>query len=412
MADVQRLQAKQGLLELLKSHFSSTPIDKQDDALTHSEREFLNVLLEKGTTETIRSTSELLSDEQIFPRETTTPIEETRKRSVEDKILNRRNSILQQQLFKLHEEQNIQPKLVLQKLQHQNSLLRTTSPKWNPFEDVSSWLDRAEGVEVEYEHATETNNNNPSDPTTLIAPNFRILGTSANDVSCQPHVLSPPLMESLLEFMEPSQNVWLKYSLARDGPGLLQLLKRVRLSSPVLLGLETTDGHVFGCCTASWRLSEGWFGATESSFLWKLRRPRNHELPLADQILSESEIQVFHARSSATHLQYCSRDGLRMGVGEIQPPPDGPTQHLGHALTLDAHLQNGTTSSSETYGNPCLLDEHWRGGHFEVSNLEVWTLTASESVAEAETNELSSFFLERRGGERLDLVNVLVGGPI
>ena len=49
---------------------------------------------------------------------------------------------------------------------------------------------------------------------------FKILATSADDISAQPHVMSPPLMESLLSFVPEhlaQQNLWLKFSLVRDG---------------------------------------------------------------------------------------------------------------------------------------------------------------------------------------------------
>jgi hypothetical protein len=49
---------------------------------------------------------------------------------------------------------------------------------------------------------------------------FRILGTSADDTNSQPHVMSPPLMESLLSFVPDQlaeENLWLKFSMVRDG---------------------------------------------------------------------------------------------------------------------------------------------------------------------------------------------------
>lgn len=55
---------------------------------------------------------------------------------------------------------------------------------------------------------------------------FRILGTSADDVNSQPHVLSPPLMESLLSFVPDQlteENLWLKFSMVRDGKYFLPL---------------------------------------------------------------------------------------------------------------------------------------------------------------------------------------------
>ena len=43
---------------------------------------------------------------------------------------------------------------------------------------------------------------------------FKILGTSANDVNSHPHVLSPPLMDALTNFLPPEiqgQNFWMRY---------------------------------------------------------------------------------------------------------------------------------------------------------------------------------------------------------
>ena len=52
---------------------------------------------------------------------------------------------------------------------------------------------------------------------------FKILGTSADDHAALPHVLSPPLMDSLLNFVPnhlQQDNFWLKFSLVRDGASL------------------------------------------------------------------------------------------------------------------------------------------------------------------------------------------------
>ena len=50
---------------------------------------------------------------------------------------------------------------------------------------------------------------------------FKILGTSANDVNSHPHVLSPPLMDALTNFLPPEiqgQNFWMRY-VRRGGGG-------------------------------------------------------------------------------------------------------------------------------------------------------------------------------------------------
>ena len=83
---------------------------------------------------------------------------------------------------------------------------------------------------------------------------FQILGTSADDSASMPHVLSPPLMESLLHFLPYSvseQNYFMKYSLIRDGASFISLLQNIRGSTHTLIALETTDGEVFGSFTSS-----------------------------------------------------------------------------------------------------------------------------------------------------------------
>ena len=443
---------------------------------------------------------------------------------------------------------------------------------WNPFDDISSWLDGSQGVEVTAITSTKANStlgnvietssssssgNDLMESEDSIAANlasinvdktvvvsnaihvspsqhpFRILGTSADDVSCHPHVLSPPLMESLLAFVpeyhhhhqysspavtvisentntesptisserqpypspksnhainanttnqhQPSEkntnaitennntcqsdtitscnephekpyltavstkqfaasslmhsslstnsspsNFWLKYSLVRDGPGLWTFLRQVRASAICILAIETTDGHVLGAYTSQpWRLSKGWYG-NKDTFLWKMRRSRLETAGKSvwQQICQESEIQVYPYRTGNVAVQYCSNKCLMLGQGEIipspkkhnpeKPPPSNVGKHYGYALYLDKDLTSGSTSSSETFGNPCLLDSTKRGARFTVANVEVWTLTPHTTVADAEQSELSNLFLDggRDSAHRLNFMNILVGGPI
>ena len=103
---------------------------------------------------------------------------------------------------------------------------------------------------------------------------FRFLGTSADDESARPHVLSPPLRESLqafLPFEKSGENFYLKYSLLRDGASLHSFLKRARGTKYAILAMETVDGEVFGSFTAqAWRKNWNYFGTGES-FLFKMR---------------------------------------------------------------------------------------------------------------------------------------------
>ena len=83
---------------------------------------------------------------------------------------------------------------------------------------------------------------------------FVILGTSADDVASMPHVLSPPLMESLHHFLPYSvseQNFFMKYSLIRDGASFFTLLQNVRGSQHTVIAIETTYGEVFGSFSSS-----------------------------------------------------------------------------------------------------------------------------------------------------------------
>ena len=372
---------------------------------------------------------------------------------------------------------------------------------WDPFEDVSSWLDGSQGVEVTTtgiptlvrQSSTTTEpalRPKAATTTTSAAPPFRILGLSSDDVSCHPHVLSPPLMESLLAFVPdyatggvggvddngldttttaslsdpatavvtcaaqqlhcpqdttittsriPSPppasssggfNFWLKYSLVRDGPGLWTFLRQVRASTHCILAIETEDGHVLGAYTSQpWRLAKGWYGSKEEdTFLWKMRRSRLEisGQSIVEQVAHESEIQVFPYRTGNAAVQYCSNKCLMLGQGEIIPPSNknsknsnnsidpGGNQHYGYALYLDKDLQHGTTSTSETFGNPCLTDPQARGARFRVSNLECWTLTPHDTVAAAEQSELSNLFLDggRDGGRRLNFMNILLPAPM
>jgi TLD len=137
-------------------------------------------------------------------------------------------------------------------------------------QDISSWLDgtgnqggctagqaHQQGVEVNDKNGV-TANKIVHTAESLFKTSFAILGTAADDASCHPHVLSPPLMESLLEFVPETlsdYHFWIKYSLVRDGANLYTLLRHVRASTRSILAIETTDGQVFGAFTSQpWRL--------------------------------------------------------------------------------------------------------------------------------------------------------------
>ena len=77
-------------------------------------------------------------------------------------------------------------------------------------------------------------------------PHFAILGTSQDDESSSPHILSPPIMSSLFNFIPQklsSENYWLKYSLLRDGAHLETLLRYVKAATNTIVAIQTVDGE-------------------------------------------------------------------------------------------------------------------------------------------------------------------------
>jgi len=252
---------------------------------------------------------------------------------------------------------------------------------------------------------------------------FKILGTSLDDARALPHVLSPPLMDSLLSFVPDhlsDNNFWLKYSLCRDGASLDILKRYCRAATYTILAIETTNGDVFGSFTsAPWRTNNRYFGTGES-FLWRMRHNRNTPVAsLFDQAQLESEIDIFPYNGSNSYVQLCTRDKLALGGGgALKPGLNGQEIFLnqeedvqsalsqgeeaaylewtdfGFGLALDQNLRHGSTSPSATFGNSALGSSGGEGGQtFDVINLEVWTLTSASTEKEAQKQEMSLFFV-------------------
>jgi TLD len=477
--------------------------------LTDAERNYLEQLLLSGNASDMEAASHALNDPEVFFDEGSSGSDApqpalTAKSAAAalDKMKlrtdplatvgqDRRDSRLQQQLYHLHETTSVQPSLVisrisllLQKVQQQyksqsivqasfsndddlNSIMSSdVSPQhkhpsavsqalsrdnnnehddWDPFENVTAWLDGGEGHGLPPEAAAAA-----AVLTSSSTVPFKILGTYGSDATCHPHVLSPPLMEALLNFCPEAAaaagtastiggsggttaNFWLKYSRVRDGGNLAQLLRQIRASTHTIVAVETSTGHVLGSFTSHpWRLYSGWYGGIDSqqrssneaeeieasSFVWKMRHPRclvgstspvskspspTPRRSIVEQVCQESEIQVFPIRSSSDAavecdaVQSCSLiHGLRLGQNELRhlsPKRRLSGTHLGHALAIAPDLLTGSTSTSETFGNPCLTDEALRGEAFDIVNVEVWTLTPHGTIAEAERRELARLFL-------------------
>lgn len=230
---------------------------------------------------------------------------------------------------------------------------------------------------------------------------FRILGTSANDIACHPHVLSPPLMESLQNFLPPTiseSNFWLKYSLVRDGASLSSVLRNIRGTRRTLIAIETVEGEVFGSFTSlPWRRNWNYFGNGES-FLWRMRRSRSEndaQHSILDQAKLESELEVFYWSGKNNLVQYCTHEMLAVGGGLLRDDnSDEQPDTGGFGLAIDSDLLRGTSSPCATFQSPPLSKFHSNGSPFEILNMEVWTLTPCGSVAEAENLEMTALFLE------------------
>jgi hypothetical protein len=234
---------------------------------------------------------------------------------------------------------------------------------------------------------------------------FSILGTSADDASAQPHVLSPPLMESLQGFLPSSksgENLFLKYSMVRDGASLHAFLKRARGIEYSILALETLDGEVFGAFTSQpWRKNWNYFGTGES-FLWRMRRSRLEKTHgILEQAQLESEIDVYPYTGENKFIQLCTHDRIAVGggtpSGEKKTEEEPVQSHeWGFGLAIEQDFLQGSSSPCVTFGSPSLSHIHSDGSTFEIVNMELWTLTPCINVEEAEKLELGKLFLERR----------------
>lgn len=236
---------------------------------------------------------------------------------------------------------------------------------------------------------------------------FEILGTSPDDLSAQPHVLSPPLMESLLSFVPDSlscENWWLKYSLIRDGACLETFRNYTKAAQNTVIAIQTTSGDVFGCFTTSpWQIQRGYYGGGEA-FVWKMRYNRFLKCcSLYDQGTMESIIDIFTYSGLNNSVQLCTSEFLAVGGGEVesglahdddllkQMLSCNQKRDLGFAIALHDDLQRGTSSPSSTFCNPKLTRDN--DGIFEISNLEVWTFTPCTTVHDAEQLEMRKYFL-------------------
>uniref|UniRef100_A0A7S3QCD2 Oxidation resistance protein 1 n=1 Tax=Chaetoceros debilis TaxID=122233 RepID=A0A7S3QCD2_9STRA len=185
---------------------------------------------------------------------------------------------------------------------------------------------------------------------------FKIIGTSTDDIAAQPHVLSPPIMESLLSFVPDTlscENFWLKYSLVRDGANIDTFRNYTRAAAHTILAIQTSNGEVFGSFTSSaWQIGSTYFGSGES-FVWRMRHNRMDTCySLYEKAQLESEIDIYPYSSLNSCVQLCKHDMLGVGAGEIQNKNIASNfveecrgnEELGFAFVLQSDFLTGTTS--------------------------------------------------------------------
>jgi hypothetical protein len=254
---------------------------------------------------------------------------------------------------------------------------------------------------------------------------FSILGTSADDTAAQPHVLSPPLMDAIMNFLPQvlhDENYWLKYSLVRDGANLETLKKYSKGSRYTVMAIETPKGEVFGSFTSrSWRHHPSYFGASPA-FVWKMRHNRRTKChALFDQAQLESEIDVYMLANDNDFVQVCRQDQLAVGGDTATTKSTGDTETVpssekatdsGFAIALDEDLVTGSTSPCAAFRSPSLCGSGIETEIFEVANLEIWTFTPMSDETSAQKLEMTKFFVGASVRSNLSSRNSSIRGEV
>mmetsp|Transcript_18941 Transcript_18941/g.31361 ORF Transcript_18941/g.31361 Transcript_18941/m.31361 type:complete len:487 (-) Transcript_18941:115-1575(-) len=231
---------------------------------------------------------------------------------------------------------------------------------------------------------------------------FSILATHAEDKDCQPHVLSPPIMDALrvhLPLAVQQDNFWLRYSMIRDGASMRTLLQKVRSSARTVMAIETMEGDVFGAFTSSpWRPhGNGFYGSCEA-FLWRMSKSRYTPCDtVEDQIALEHTLDVFSWSGKNRNVQSLVNADGQLVIGGGAPDED-LTKDGGCGLMIRPDLINGFSDPCFTFECPALpTDQKGAGDSFEIANLEVWALTPVDNLPQAEKLELGRQFIFDHG---------------
>jgi hypothetical protein len=128
-----------------------------------------------------------------------------------------------------------------------------------------------------------------------------------------------------------------------------------------------------------------------------------------EQVLRESKIDVYPYTSKNNKIQFCCKEFLALGEGELEDMQVQGGNHFGNAIRLHSSMASGSTSTSNTFDNPSLIHTDKRGEEFNVANIELWALTPHTSLEVAVRSEMRSLFLEEeRKTKNLNLLEILV----
>ena len=228
--------------------------------------------------------------------------------------------------------------------------------------------------------------------------NITVLGTSADDPACFPHVLTPPIMEEIrknLPYAVANDNFWLKYSMRKHGSSLRAMINQTRNSSRSIVAIETMDGSVFGAFVSSPWIPRGqkYFGTGEA-FLWRMEKSRFTPCDTPDeQYELESQIEVFNWTGENYNIQRLAQADAQLIIGG-GGPDEGPApddSECGSGLVISPNLEDGFSNPCLTFKSPILPVSE--GDTFQIANIEVWTMTPVDDVDQAENVELGRRFI-------------------
>jgi len=132
----------------------------------------------------------------------------------------------------------------------------------------------------------------------------------------------------------------LLYGTQSHGISLNTLYSQCKDQGPSILIVQDTNGHSFGAYVSDWwRIEPQYYGSGES-FVFSL----------------SPELKFYHWTRKNNFFMCSRRDFISVGGGN----------HF--SLWLDSDFMNGSSNSSETFGNPTLSSME----DFQVSIVEVW----------------------------------------